>query len=1054
MDRRSWPWKKKASDKTAVSTDTVVASFPNSNGHQKEKDDAKNEKFLQITMESYTHLTGLEDQVKALNEKLISAQSEMSAKDDLVKQHAKVAEEAVSGWEKAENEALVLKQQLESVTSLKIAAEERALHLDGALKECMKQIRNVKEESEQKLHDVVFTNTKQWEKVKAECDVKITAFEQELQNALAENSALSRSLQERSSLLMQVSEEKSQAEAQIEVLNNDILSCEREINSLKYEFHVITKELEIRNEEKNMSMRSTEVATKQHLEDVKKITKLEAECQRLRGLVRKKLPGPAALAQMKLEVENLGRENGENRLRRSPVNSSSPYHISPSEYALESVQQVHKDNEFLTARLLAMEEEMKMLKEALSKRNNELQASRNLCAKQANKLRSYETHMLVLNQQKATSKPPIDCHFENGSNSPGLTSISEDVFDENGSYSGSLSTALISEFSHLKKEKSIDKAHVGGNSNHLELMDDFLEMERLACLSTKNGGDSNMANGFKTKNAEPISLVYSKNEGDGKEQKCGDPELLMNLPTEHASNENQLPHLKLKSRITCIFESQAHDSTMKNIIENIMYVIQDAQEELLKEENLSTANLTEQKYCHNDILKITADGPSLNQVVNSCSKVKHVVDQQLKDAISHIHEFFLSLVKDAAETQNSSDEFVGIGKKIDELSASVDRIMCTEVCLYDFIVALSHVLCEAIDLGYKIRIVKENEGESNNSDCIDKETLLENNVTQHGPMKESPSRSSSVVPDSSFSAEFEGSIGVGFEIKTTTPSLSQVNFERLKLEKEKMEVDFANCKEMLSQTSFTLVETEKQLSELKSELASCQKSNSFAETQLKCMVESYKILESQKEELGAELDLLHAKAETLNNELQEEKHCHQEDIAKYEELKEQIERNMKWSTCSLPSSVDNSKTQQEIDIAAAAEKLAECQDTIFLLSKQLQSMRSPAEPMDSSPNRRPRLGDVMKDEKDAGTLNTQGLLYGLQLSDQGDQTLQTGGESPLNPYNSRMSQSDSEPSPFTKSPISTKHQSNKSHRSSSSSSAGEKLGRGFSRFFSRDKNEQ
>lgn len=62
-------------------------------------------------MESYTHLTGLEDQmksyevqvqgledeVKELNEKLSEAHLEMINKENLVKQHAKVAEEAVSG---------------------------------------------------------------------------------------------------------------------------------------------------------------------------------------------------------------------------------------------------------------------------------------------------------------------------------------------------------------------------------------------------------------------------------------------------------------------------------------------------------------------------------------------------------------------------------------------------------------------------------------------------------------------------------------------------------------------------------------------------------------------------------------------------------------------------------------------------------------------------------------------------------------------------------------------------------------------------------------------
>lgn len=71
----------------------------------------KKPKYVQISVESYTHLTGLEDEVKSyedqvhnledevkqLNEKLHDAQLEMINKENMVKQHAKVAEEAVSG---------------------------------------------------------------------------------------------------------------------------------------------------------------------------------------------------------------------------------------------------------------------------------------------------------------------------------------------------------------------------------------------------------------------------------------------------------------------------------------------------------------------------------------------------------------------------------------------------------------------------------------------------------------------------------------------------------------------------------------------------------------------------------------------------------------------------------------------------------------------------------------------------------------------------------------------------------------------------------------------
>lgn len=69
-----------------------------------QQDNCTNKNYVQISMESYTRISGLEDQVvnledqvKALEAKVSAAYSELNNKDDLVKQHAKVAEEAVSG---------------------------------------------------------------------------------------------------------------------------------------------------------------------------------------------------------------------------------------------------------------------------------------------------------------------------------------------------------------------------------------------------------------------------------------------------------------------------------------------------------------------------------------------------------------------------------------------------------------------------------------------------------------------------------------------------------------------------------------------------------------------------------------------------------------------------------------------------------------------------------------------------------------------------------------------------------------------------------------------
>ncbi|XP_073101412.1 filament-like plant protein 6 [Elaeis guineensis] len=712
MERRSWPWKKKSSEKTTTTTDSTSTSSPHPVGNQEDQERTRSVNYVQVSVEKYAHLSELEEQVTILNEKLSSAQSEMTTKENLVKQHAKVAEEAVSGWEKAEAEAATLKIQLESVTLLKLTAEERASHLDGALKECMKQIRNVKEESEQKLHDVVFAKTRQWEKVKAELEAKIVDFDQELLRASAENMALSRSLQERSAMLMKISDEKSQADADIEVLKNNIQSFERETSSLKYELHVVSKELEIRNEERNMSMRSADVANKQHLEDVKKISKLEAECQRLRGLVRKRLPGPAALAQMKLEVENLGRDCGENKLRRSPSKNSSPHHISTPvpDFSLEQIQQFKKENEFLTARLLAMEEETKMLKEALSKRNSELQASRNMCANTASKLRSLEVQMFAPNQQKSPSKSNSYTQFsgtlsQHESNPPSLTSMSEDGVDEEGSCSESWATALVSELSQFKK-KDVDKSNKAENSNHLKLMDDFLEMERLACLSAETNGTATISDDvtdkMKIENAEATSVADVQKNGGGEEQQLAlVPPTNLAYPSkeqlggEHVTRKFDSPLSKLQSRIASMFESGALDIDMEKLLEGIRHIVQEVQEELpqhsgcLIEETHSTDATCDQNRCHEDMGETTYSGISSKQDHNSCSDGNHVIGPVLKNAISHIHDFVITLGKDAMEIQGKTSEEHGLSERMEQFSASVNKVLRNEISITDFILGLT-----------------------------------------------------------------------------------------------------------------------------------------------------------------------------------------------------------------------------------------------------------------------------------------------------------------------------------------------------------------------------
>ncbi|CAH9137832.1 unnamed protein product [Cuscuta epithymum] len=1013
MDRRSWPWKKKSSDKAAaekilipaVESPTATTLSNASQGNETKQENYKKPKYVQISVESYSHLTGLEDQVKSyeehvkmfeeevkeLNEKLSAAEDEMTNKDNLVKQHAKVAEEAVSGWEKAESEAAALKNHLESVTLSKLSAEDRALHLDGALKECMRQIRNLKEEHEQKLHEVILNRTKQFDKMRLELEAKISNLEQELLRSAAENSALSRSLQERSNMLVKLSEEKSRAEAEIEHQRSDIESCDKEINSLKYELHVIAKELEIRNEEKNMCARSAEVANKQHLEGVKKIAKLEGECQRLRGLVRKRLPGPAALAQMKLEVESLGRDYEDTRLRKSPGKPpNSPHYPATPDYSFDHIQKFQKENEHLTERLLGMEEETKLLKEALAKRNSELQASRSSCAKTVSKLQSLEA-LLQANGD--------DHRSPSKNNLPSLTSMSEDGNDDTMSCSGSWATSVMPDLSHAKKDNynNLESPCRSDSASHLELMDDFLEMEKLAYLSNDtNGGGVSSSENQSSCNKEEVSK-----------------------PDSQLVSEEATPFTTLQSKISKVFELVTKEADMEKILDDIRRVLEETSE------TLNPHPSTDEVEVH--------DVASENSVS---------ISQELADAINQIHVFLMFISKETKALQATSTSGNGLSEKLDEFCVMYSEVVNRNVSLVKFVLDLSALLSKVSELHFNILGYKNSEMEISSADCIDKVALPENKVQQN--MEDGYSDSAS-----------DRDISHDSSLVPTSESwkCSSEEFEQLKSEKENLVADLVRRTENLESTKAHLAETEMLVAEVKSQLVSAQRSNGLAETQLKCMAESYKSLETRAEKLQTEVNALQAKIDTLEFELEEEKKGHHDALAKCKDFQEQLERIE-----SLKAEID-AKTTQEKDLAAAAEKLAECQETIFLLGKQLKGLR-PAqalgEPAEFIGSPQPQKGDSrVSGEEEEPTISGGGS--GLHHTDPTTTKMETASSQKLSVhesshvelYDAPYSPSDSESSHPLRSPLNPKHRSTKSTLPyPPHAQTPEKNSRGFSRFFS------
>ncbi|KAL1811602.1 hypothetical protein ACET3Z_021667 [Daucus carota] len=1091
MDKRSWPWKKKSSDK--ANADKVVAtsdsagaatasSEPQGDQVTPQGKQEKKPKYVQISVELYSHLTGLEDQVKThedqvktyenkltsyedqvqnlenevneLNEKLSEADSEMIIKENAVKQHAKVAEEAVSGWEKAEAEALALKDQLESVTLLKLTAEDRASHLDGALKECMRQIRNLKEEHEEKLHEIVLTNTKQCDMIKSKLETHISNLEQELLRSASDNAAISRSLQDRSNMLIKISEEKAQAEADIEQLKSNIESCEREINSLKYELHIVAKELEIRNEEKNMSVRSAEVANKQHLEGAKKIAKLEAECQRLRGLVRKKLPGPAAMAQMKLEVENLGRDYGDSRVRRSPVKPpTSPHMTQFSEFSPDSAQKHHKEIELLTERLFAMEEETKMLQEALAKRTSELQASRSVCAKTMSKLQSLEAQLQANTPNRIIAKSTTQIQTESSlsrhaSNPLSLTSTSEDGNDDELSCTGSWATGSMSELS-VKKEKNIDNQLMAKKENQLELMDDFLEMEKLACSTDESNGDISNSTRSEVVNHD-LTAATTTTDLTLQEKQQFD-----SLGIQKVSDKEDLvPYVKLQSKILLVLESVAKETDVSKVLEEIRHVMQNLHDDLhqnsvkpLIDGPLCTGAAGDQENCPEYVEVTTDKEVFVSQDSEGLREIVHEITEDVKIAVSSINDFVQLLGKEAKAVQVPLPNEDGLSRKLEEFSFTYDEVIKGKIGLSDFVLRLSQVFSNANALHFSVMSYNNIDMDNSSSDCIDKIALPENKAAENSSGERYDNKCGSFL-DSPSNPDMpcEGTFVPNSEFKT----LSLEDFEQLKSEKDNLVIDLARCAEYLEITKSQLVETEQHLAEVKSQLSAAHKLNGLAETQVKCMAESYKSLESRAEESQAEVNHLRSKIENLYIELQEKTNQHQDALEKCKSLQEELQRIENGSGANI-----DAKSNQELELSAAAEKLAECQETIFVLGKQLNLMRpNPELPGSFSRDKSQKNVECFtEDERTTNSMNSHSVDMNEINTVTSADVHQSGGESPVNIYDTPFSPSDSEASNLPRSPISSKHSHHRSAKSGSSTSSSstptpEKNSRGFSRFFS------
>ncbi|KAK1430313.1 hypothetical protein QVD17_12962 [Tagetes erecta] len=259
MDQKTWLWKKRSAQKSADANS-----------------DAENEaERLQYDKEA-----ALERTVKNLHEKVASLLCECNAKDNLIAEHAKTAQEATADREKAVAELALQNQKLEAAVLQKTEANDKLVNLNTALKDCRQQISCLKEDQDQKVSEAV-DELKQAHK---KLEEKFIETSKKLATLTVENAQLANALLMKEELIEDVSHQMSQATVGFNELISRLDSTEKENDILKYEYRVLERELEIRT-------RCADVANRQNHESLQRAVKLDAECQKLRLLVKKQITG-------------------------------------------------------------------------------------------------------------------------------------------------------------------------------------------------------------------------------------------------------------------------------------------------------------------------------------------------------------------------------------------------------------------------------------------------------------------------------------------------------------------------------------------------------------------------------------------------------------------------------------------------------------------------------------------------------------------------------------------------------------------------------------------
>lgn len=931
MDHKTWFWRKKSSEKTIVATDKVDSPLK------------------RIDEEAQMPpMDGARDRmVKNLNEKLASVLLDCHVKDDLVTKNVKMAPEANAGWEKAEVDVIFLKRELEEALMQGKLANEKLALSDNALKECMQQLNFVREKQEQRIRDAVMKTSSEFEKAQKALRDKLTETNRRLEELSIENTSLSKALLVKKKLVEDQQKHNSRAEAEFSALMARLDITEKENAFLKYEFHVLEKELEIRNDEMEYNRRAADLEHKQYLGGVKEIAKLEAECQKLRLLLQKRLPGPAAVVKMKNEVEILGRDKTD--MRRRKLNPTRDLIVR--DYTAENPT---KNINLLLEQLRNVEEENRSLKEIMTKKNSEFQSSSLVCSQTSSRPTRVEFQpkelFKGLNSMELLRSSPISSELS-------LTS----GFDI-GSINGYSSTSSWANTSISEAAESVDRRlrnpvqHKAIRVAEMRLMDDFVEMEKLALVSGGGynpvpDGNELVPCGFSNKKQMQSRDVASERSFDWLQ-------VVLQAISEHRRISNRTLDEILEDINIALGCSTSLSAAGANKTAGSMHSVESDSLHLSgyiawKSPNTSptVGSLSEASSVGSSAEKATKQQFHSNLRKSMCKIIELIEGIGLTSSYN-TSDGFLESNQTPKQSPAHADYLVRVFQwKSSELSSVLQQFIRT---CNDLLNTRADLETFAGELSFALDWIVNNcvtpKEASSARDKIKrhfgwKELKSEKEVGSggHGLVVESnvihvPKEQSSSLD--SFASSDDQNQRVISEKDSMWCSLQEEN-KRLKDDLKNMEARLESANEKSDALTIQRHESEGSMEHLQKELKILKESIEMFEDQVENQKSINEDLDTQLTVAKAKLNEIFQKCSSLEIELEYKSNACEELEAACLELQLQIESVPENEAPKYVMNREGKQSQNGWEITAASVKLAECQETILNLGKQLKVLAAP-----------------------------------------------------------------------------------------------------------------